>query len=187
MSKELFHQHLLIRAFVYKPPVAEEVLNKWMTELVADIGMKVVVPAKSKYVDAVGNEGLTGSINIETSHMAIHIWSEQKPARIEMDVYSCSCFERQTILDKLNEWGLVKFHSMMIDRNGDEFKTVSQSNGYEEYKRIPWCCKIGCEANATREIYYINEEDPYDFTHSCEDHINHFTGQGGVKSITHLK
>jgi S-adenosylmethionine/arginine decarboxylase-like enzyme len=133
--KELFHQHLLIRAFVNNPPTDEAVLNQWMTELVSDIGMKVVVPAKSKYVDAVGNEGLTGSINIETSHIAIHIWSKQEPARSEMDVYSCSCFEEITILNKLNEWGLVKHHSLMIDRNGEEFKTVYQSNGYEEFKK----------------------------------------------------
>ena len=136
MSKELFHQHLLIRAFVNNPPVEEDILNKWMTELVEDIGMKVVVPAKSKYVDAVGNEGLTGSINIETSHMAIHIWSEQKPARIEMDVYSCSCFEEGTILKKLDEFGLVKYHSMMIDRNGEEFKVISQSKGYRGYSAV---------------------------------------------------
>lgn len=131
MNKELFHQHLLIRAFVEEPPVKEEILNKWMTELVNDIGMKVVVPAKSKYVDAPGNEGLTGSINIETSHMAIHIWSMQNPSRIEMDVYSCACFEMKTILKKLDEWNLLKFHAMMVDRNDEEFKITYQSNGYE--------------------------------------------------------
>jgi S-adenosylmethionine/arginine decarboxylase-like enzyme len=135
LSKELFHQHLLIRAFVENPPVEEIKLNQWMTELVSDIGMKVVVPAKSKYVDAVGNEGLTGSINIETSHMAIHIWSKLEPARIEMDVYSCACFEEETILKKLNEFNLVKFHSMMIDRNGPEFQVIYQSKGYETYPK----------------------------------------------------
>ena len=132
--KNLYHQHLLIRAFVEKPPVQEEVLNKWLTELVSDIGMKVVVSAKSKYVDAVGNEGLTGSINIETSHIAIHIWSEQKPARIEMDVYSCACFETETILKKINEYGLIKYHAMMVDRNNDTFLVTYQSPGYEIYK-----------------------------------------------------
>ena len=130
LGKELFHQHLLIRAYVNNPPVEEEILNKWMTELVADVGMKVVVPARSKYVETHGNEGLTGSVNIETSHMAIHIWSAQTPARIEMDLYSCDCFELKTITNKLNEFGLVKFHYMMVDRNGEEFKVIDQSPGY---------------------------------------------------------
>ena len=134
MSKELYHQHLLIRAFVENPPKEEEVVNKWLTELVSDINMKVVCPAKSKYVDTVGNEGLTGSVNIETSHIAIHIWSELKPARIEMDVYSCSKFEANTILEKLDEWKLVKYHSMMVDRNGEEFKIINQSTGYVDYR-----------------------------------------------------
>ena len=133
MNKQLFHQHLLIRAYVENPPVKEEVLNQWMTELVSDIGMKVVVPAKSKYVDAKGNEGLTGSINIETSHMAIHIWSEESLPKLEMDVYSCSCFETETILKKLNEWGLVKYHSMMVDRNEVPFTLVHQDEGYVQY------------------------------------------------------
>lgn len=104
-----------------------------MTELVADIGMKVVVPARSKYVEAKGNEGLTGSVNIETSHMAMHIWSAQTPARIEMDVYSCDCFELKTIINKLNEFKMEKFHYMMIDRNGEEFKVIDQSQGYIYY------------------------------------------------------
>lgn len=135
MGKELFHQHLLIRAYVENPPKEEEVLNKWMTELVSDIGMKVVVPAKSKYVDAPGNEGLTGSINIETSHMAIHIWSEQTPPKLEMDVYSCACFETETILKKLDEWGLMRYHDLMVDRNEVPFKIVSQSPGYVSYQQ----------------------------------------------------
>lgn len=134
MENELYHQHLLIRAFVENPPVKEDVLNTWLTELVSDIKMKVVCPAKSKYVDAKGNEGLTGSINIETSHIAIHIWSALEPARIEMDVYSCSKFEEKTILEKLDEWKLVKYHSMMVDRNGPEFKIMEQSTGYVPYR-----------------------------------------------------
>lgn len=137
MQKEQFHQHLLIRAFVSHPPIKEEVINQWMTELVSEIGMKVVVPAKSRYVHAAGNEGLTGSINIETSHMAIHIWSELSPPKLEMDVYSCAWFEKEIILRKLDEWGLIKYHSMMINRNDVPFKTIHQDEGYILYERLP--------------------------------------------------
>lgn len=133
MKSELFHQHMLLRAFIKRPPMKEEEINQWLTELVSDIGMKVVVPAKSKYVDAEGNTGLTGSINIETSHIAIHIWDEQSPARVEMDVYSCACFEPETVLKKLDEFFIQKYHMMMVDRNGEEFKINYQSNGYEVY------------------------------------------------------
>ena len=133
MAQNLYHQHLLLRAFINSPPKTEETLNTWLTELVADIGMKVVVPAKSKYVDVEGNRGLTGSINIETSHIAIHIWDEQVPARIEMDVYSCACFKQETVLKKVNDFGLTFYHAMVVDRNGEEFQVEYQSRGYEKY------------------------------------------------------
>jgi S-adenosylmethionine/arginine decarboxylase-like enzyme len=122
--KDLFHQHLLIRAYVLNPPVKEEVLNDWMTRLVAAVGMRMVIAPRSYFVADPGNEGLTGSCNIATSHCAIHIWSEEKPARIEMDLYSCSCFQAETILGMLAEWGLVAHHFWMVDRNGPEFKLV---------------------------------------------------------------
>lgn len=136
MKSELFHQHLLVRAFVHNPPKEEAKLNSWLTELVSDIKMKVVVPAKSKYVEAEGNTGLTGSINIETSHIAIHIWDEQSPARIEMDLYSCSCFELETVLKKIDEFSLEKYHAMMIDRNGETFKVIHQTDGYAIYNSV---------------------------------------------------
>lgn len=133
MSKELYHQHLLLRAYVNNPPKLEVDLNNWLTELVAEIGMNVVVPAKSKYVDVPGNRGLTGSINIETSHIAIHIWDEHVPAKIEMDVYSCACFDENTVLKKVNQFDLQSYHSMMIDRNSVPFTVTNQSVPMKEY------------------------------------------------------
>ena len=133
MEANLFHQHVLIKAFVKNPPVKEALLEKWLTELVADIKMKVVIPARAFFVDTKGNEGLTGSLNIETSHIAIHVWSEDKPPMIQMDVYSCTCFENQTVLNKLNEFGLISYELMHIDRN-DGFKVVDHVK--ENFKPI---------------------------------------------------
>lgn len=115
--KQLFHQHLLVKAYVTQPPMQEEHLEKWLSELVSDINMKIVIPPRAKYVDAVGNKGLTANVGIETSHIAIHVWDEPVPAMLQMDVYSCSCFENSTILKKLNEFDLVKYELMTIDRN----------------------------------------------------------------------
>jgi S-adenosylmethionine/arginine decarboxylase-like enzyme len=120
---KLFHQHVLIKAFVKDPPVKEAHLEKWLAELVSDIKMKIVIQPRAYFVDTKGNEGLTGSVNIETSHIAIHVWSEDKPPMIQMDVYSCTCFENQTVLNKLNEFGLLSYELMHIDRN-DGFKVV---------------------------------------------------------------
>ena len=129
MDKKLFHQHLLIRAYVKNPPTKEEVLNDWLSSLVDAIKMKIVVPPRSAYVSKLGNEGLTGSVNIETSHCAIHIWDKLEIPRIEMDVYSCDCFELETVLNKLKEFDLVEYHYMMVDRNEAPFTVISSGNG----------------------------------------------------------
>ena len=121
---KLFHQHVLIKAFVKNPPMTESHLEQWFTELVSLIGMKICIAPRAKYVDTLGNEGVTGVCGIETSHLSLHCWSEITPAKIEMDCYSCSKFEVQTILNKLSEFELVKYEYMLIDRN-DEFKVIA--------------------------------------------------------------
>lgn len=126
--EKLFHQHVLIKAFVENPPVKEEHLEKWLTELVSDIKMKIVIPPRAFYVAAEGNEGLTASVNIETSHCSVHIWDHAEPPMIQMDVYSCSCFENETVLNKLREFGLISFELMHVDRN-DGFKVVAHIKG----------------------------------------------------------
>jgi len=131
--KELYHQHLLLKIYINNPPIDPEIMNQWMVELVDDVKMVVACPPKSSYVSSPGNDGLTGSINIQTSHFAYHIWSEESPARVEMDVYSCSCFKLETILKKWDEFGIDRYHMMMIDRNGDEFLVTQQSKGFEKY------------------------------------------------------
>lgn len=114
---ELFHKHLLVKAFVRNPPTESEPFENWLRELVSSINMKIVAGPYSKYVHAVGNSGLTGGVFIETSHIAMHIWDEPSPAMIQFDVYSCSCFEPETVIKALEQFGLASYEYMVIDRN----------------------------------------------------------------------
>jgi S-adenosylmethionine/arginine decarboxylase-like enzyme len=122
--QKLFHQHLLIKAYVNNPPTSEDALNDWLTRLVAAINMKVVIPARSKYVVSEGNRGLTGQVGLETSHAAIHVWDDVVPGMLQMDVYSCSCFDTETVVDMIKEWDLISYEAMTIDRN-DNFVVES--------------------------------------------------------------
>lgn len=131
MQKDLHHQHLLIQALVDNPPTDEAALNWWLESLVMSVGMKIVIPPRSIHVKTNGNVGLTGSVNIETSHAAIHVWEEEKPARIEMDLYSCAPFELETVLEKIREFELVSYHYMMVDRNRIPFTVLDQGTFYE--------------------------------------------------------
>jgi S-adenosylmethionine/arginine decarboxylase-like enzyme len=123
----VFHKQVIIKAYVNNAPQTDEkVLNSWLTQLVKDIKMKTILPARSKYVDTKNNAGLTGSINIETSHIAIHIWCEESPNLVQLDVYSCKDFDVKTVLKKLKEWDLVRYHYWVIDRNDKEFRILDK-------------------------------------------------------------
>lgn len=121
----LFHQHLLVKAFVKTPPRSESQMVDWLRDTVEAIGMKIVFGPYAKYVDAVGNKGVTGAVVIETSHLACHVWDEPSPAMLQLDIYSCAAFEEKTIIERLDQaFGLVSYETMMIDRN-DDLKVVS--------------------------------------------------------------
>ena len=75
----LVHKHLIIRAEADRPPTDEDQCN---------------MP---------GNRGITAVAIIETSHIAMHIWDEPKPALMQFDVYSCGEFDVKEICDKIKE------------------------------------------------------------------------------------
>jgi S-adenosylmethionine/arginine decarboxylase-like enzyme len=111
------HLHLLVKGYLLNPPVKEEKLNQWFIELVEKVRMKVVSGPSSVYVHDEGNEGLTGCVSLATSHSSIHIWSEQKPSLFQFDLYSCSCFTPEEVLEHLDKFGLVSYEWIFIDRN----------------------------------------------------------------------
>lgn len=113
-----FHQHLLIKCWVSNPPKKEEELNEWFINLVEKVGMKVVAGPTSVYVNEPGNEGLTGTVTLATSHASIHIWDQETPSMIQFDIYSCKCFNLEQVLDCFKPFELIKAEWMMIDRNG---------------------------------------------------------------------
>lgn len=121
------HIHVLIKGYVKNPPRKEEDLNDWFRRLVERVRMVVVAGPTSVYVDEPGNEGLTGTVTLATSHASIHIWDNVQPALFQFDLYSCSEFTPQEVIDHLNEFDLVSCEWMFIDRN-TEMKVVETGN-----------------------------------------------------------
>ena len=122
------HLHLLVKGYIKTPPKTEKVLNIWFTQLVQNVGMKVVAGPTSVYVNEPGNEGLTGTVTLATSHASIHIWDAERPAMFQFDLYSCSQFTAEEVLEELNNWfELESANWIMLDRNGDGF--VSAGSG----------------------------------------------------------
>jgi S-adenosylmethionine/arginine decarboxylase-like enzyme len=117
------------------PPKTEKVLNIWFTQLVNNVGMKVVAGPTSVYVNEPGNEGITGTVTLATSHASIHVWDAQKPAMFQFDLYSCSNYTPHQVLEHIDEWfGLESATWQFIDRNTDEFIVIDSG----KYKKRGW-------------------------------------------------
>ena len=111
------HLHLIIKGNFNAPPKDVEVINNWFTKLVRKVNMVVVAGPTSVYVTEEGNEGLTGTVTLATSHSSIHIWDNSLPSLFQFDIYSCSVFEIDIVLEHLNQFGLLDYEYILIDRN----------------------------------------------------------------------
>jgi S-adenosylmethionine/arginine decarboxylase-like enzyme len=120
------HLHLLVKGYITNPPKSEEVLNDWLRELVNKVGMVVVAGPTSVYVNEPGNEGITGTVTLATSHASIHVWDALKLPMFQFDLYSCSEFTPDQVLSHINEYfNLQSATWQFIDRNSDEFELIS--------------------------------------------------------------
>ena len=110
------------------PPKEEAHLNEFFKKLVEKVRMVVVAGPTSVYVNEPGNEGITGTVTLATSHASIHVWDANRPAMFQFDLYSCSCFTAEEVLEELDKWfTLESANWIMLDRNGDGF--VSAGSG----------------------------------------------------------
>jgi len=107
------------------PPKEEAHLNEFFKKLVNKVRMVVVAGPTSVYINEEGNEGITGTVTLATSHASIHVWDVDKPSMFQFDLYSCSCFTAEEVLEELNSWfGLESANWIMLDRNGDTFQSA---------------------------------------------------------------
>ncbi len=121
------HKHMVLNASVRRPIIDENGCKNWLEKLVEIIDMKILIPPVAKYCDTFGNEGVTGTVVIETSHSSIHIWHKEQIPYIKMDVYSCKNFNPQDVIDFVNEtMDLISGGYTIIDRNTD-VPTIIQS------------------------------------------------------------
>ena len=111
------HKHLIIRAEVKHPITSEWELRKWLKNLVKIIDMKIVGGPYTAYVTKEGNRGITGVVMIETSHISIHIWDEERPSLVQCDIYSCAEFQQGEVIMHLGIMKPKKIEYMMMDRS----------------------------------------------------------------------
>lgn len=116
MLPDIKHKHLIVRAEVSNPINDAEVCKAWLTRLVDLLHMKILMGPISTYCSKCGNEGVTGAVIIETSHIAIHIWDACSPAIVQLDVYTCGELEEEVIFDHLEVMSPSKVEWKYLDR-----------------------------------------------------------------------
>ena len=121
------HKHLIIRAEVNRPLVTEKSVRKWLRNLVKKIDMNIIKGPYASYVSKEGNRGVTGVVMIETSHISIHVWDENKPALVQCDVYSCAEFSSNEVLAEFVSMEPTKIEYMLLDRAKEIKTTFSKS------------------------------------------------------------
>lgn len=115
----LVHHLLVVNARVNLPPLDPLFITEWKKKLVEDIGMKILHGPHALYHDMPGNRGLTAVTIIETSHIALHVWDEDEPGVLRLDVYSCAEFDIDTILKAIEQFDPVQVDYKFLDRTGD--------------------------------------------------------------------
>lgn len=83
----------MLRGHIVNPPNNTDEVIFWVKELVEFLDMKILQGPFATYLDVKGNRGLTSITMIETSHIAFHIWDEQDPALIQLDIYTCGSLD----------------------------------------------------------------------------------------------
>ena len=69
------------------------------------------------YCKKKGNKGATCVAVIETSHIALHVWDENNPSLIQLDVYSCSDLHEDIVFSHLEQFKPEKIQYKLLDRN----------------------------------------------------------------------
>ena len=118
------HKHLIIRAEVNSPITNEKAIKKWLRNVVNKIDMKIIKGPYASYVQKEGNRGLTGVVMIETSHISIHVWDEDRPALVQCDVYSCAEFSSNEVLAEFIPMDVTKIDHILLNR-ANELEIIS--------------------------------------------------------------
>ena len=73
---------------------------------------------------------------IETSHIAIHVWDEERPALVQCDVYSCAEFSTNDVLAEFVSMEVVKLDKILINRDSENAVIDDDMKGRRGMKLI---------------------------------------------------
>jgi S-adenosylmethionine/arginine decarboxylase-like enzyme len=114
------HRHLILNCVVGRTPTSVSACRDWLNALVPKINMNILTPATCVRCDDPGNEGITGTVVISTSHAAFHYWLPESdcPNRLSFCLYSCAPFDPEVVIEHVHQfWWIKESRHKLIDRD----------------------------------------------------------------------
>lgn len=121
----LKHEHLLVRAELTEPVRDTQAVESWLSTLITDIEMQTLKGPFSIYSTMPGNTGVTAGAILSTSHIMLHTFEDEDYTLLQLDVYSCSCINIDTVVAHIESF----FKPYTI-----EFKFLDREHGLEILK-----------------------------------------------------
>lgn len=128
MNQPRPHKHLIIDASIRKPCKDEQQIKELLEQIIEHIGMNLAKLSNGQtnpigwYCEDKGNEGMTATAILTTSHITVHMWDRCDPSRFHFDLYSCSDYEEEEIISMLDYYfDFIKGHATVLDRDGQDF------------------------------------------------------------------
>lgn len=158
-KKHIEHHHLLLRLETAECPAQNDAreLERLLAMILEDIGMKPLDSPRVYYVERpVYNEGLTGIVPIQTSHIAFHFWSnpEREILRtaaaganclLQFDLYTCGSLSRAQICRVLE-------HLSRFKPTGAELTLLNRNRGLAIERHVSWTKERGSWAAWLRKM-----------------------------------
>lgn len=121
----LKHEHLLVRAELRDPILDTQAVEAWLSDLIVAIEMQTLKGPFSIYSTMPGNTGVTAGAILSTSHIMLHTFEDENYTLLQLDVYSCSCINIDTVVSHIESF----FTPYVI-----EFKFLDREHGLEIVK-----------------------------------------------------
>jgi S-adenosylmethionine/arginine decarboxylase-like enzyme len=101
------HLHLLINADIRNPPGSTDCnkVSEFMRGMVNHVRMRIMIDPVTAWCADLGNEGITSTVILTTSHCTMHIWNFPDPnlSKMQFDLYSCAHFEVNEVMDFIKD------------------------------------------------------------------------------------